>query len=174
MSNLSTQLFYGFYNLLTFKGKKYIFIATQQNLNGVKMMNNMNFGQDQMEQMTQTATQQAEEMAKMSQSGFDAWMQTTNIWMDNTQNMWKSCTDMMNASREKQAKAMKEFMSCKTLNDMTETSTKIAQATMEDTMSNATAMSEKTIKMCMDSMEPINDQMSKSFQQTMKKAKKAA
>ena len=137
-------------------------------------MNNFNFGQDQMEQMTKTATQQAEDMANMGKTGFDAWMKTTNIWMDNTQNMWKSCTDMMNSAREKQARAMKEFMSCKTLNDMTETGTKIAQQTMEDTMSNATTLSEKTIKMCMDTMEPINDQMTKGFQQTMKKAKKAA
>ena len=137
-------------------------------------MTNFNFGQDQFEQITQTATQQAEEVANMSKAGFDAWMKTTNIWMDNTQNMWKSCTDMMNSTREKQAKAMKEFMSCKTLNDMTETSTKIAQETMEDTMSNATTLSEKTIKMCMDTMEPINDQMTKGFQATMNKAKKAA
>ena len=81
---------------------------------------------------------------------------------------------MANSSREKQAKAMKELMSCKTLNDMSDASTKMAQATMEDTMSNATTMSEKTIKMCMDTMEPINDQMTKGFQQTAKKTKKAA
>jgi len=137
-------------------------------------MNNMNYGQDQMEQMTKAATDQAEELSKMGKSGFDAWMKTTNMWMDNTQTLWKSCTDMANSSREKQAKAMKELMSCKTLNDMSDASTKMAQATMEDTMSNATTMSEKTIKMCMDTMEPINDQMTKGFQQTAKKTKKAA
>lgn len=137
-------------------------------------MNNMNMGQEQIEQMTKAATQQAEELANMGKTGFEAWMKTTNIMMDNTQAFWKSCTDMANTTREKQAQAMKQFMSCKTLNDMTETSTKIAQETMEDTMSNATTLSEKTIKMCMDTMEPLNDQMTKGFQTTMNKAKKAA
>lgn len=137
-------------------------------------MANFNFGQDQMEQITKAMAQQAEELANASKTGFDAWMKTSNIFMDGLQTLYKSYTDMTNAQREQHAAAVKQFMSCKTLNDMTETSTKVAQETLEQTMSNATTLSEKTIKVCMDGLEPINEQMTKGFQKTMKKAQKAA
>jgi len=137
-------------------------------------MNTNKFTQDQLEQMTKTATQQAEDMASYGKAGFEAWMKTTNIWMDGTQTLWKTCNDMTTAAREQQAQAMKQFMSCKTLNDMTETSTRVAQETMEQAMTNATALSEKTIKVCMDTMEPMNDTITKGFQTAKKTTSKAA
>lgn len=137
-------------------------------------MNTYNFNQDQIEQLTKNATQQAEEFANYSKTGFDAWMKTTNIWMDNTQNLWKSCTDMANEAREQQAAAAKQLMSCKTLNDVTETSTKIAQELAENAMSNSTKLSEQTIKVCMEAAEPINDTISQGFKATKKAASKAA
>ena len=136
-------------------------------------MTNNKYTQDQIEQMTKAATQQAEELVNFGKTGFDAWMKTANIWMDGTQALWKTCNDMTTAARDQQAQAMKQFMSCKTLNDMTETSTRVAQETMEQTMSNATTLSEKTVKVCMDTMEPINDTITKGFQ-TAKKTAKAA
>ncbi len=136
-------------------------------------MNNYNMNQDQIEKMTQAATKQAEEFANFGKTGFDAWMKTTNLWMDGTQNLIKACTDMANNAREQQAAAAKQFMSCKTLNDMTETSTKLAQETMEQSMSNATALSEKTVKVCMDSLEPLNDTISQGFKATQKASKAA-
>jgi len=102
-------------------------------------MNTYNFNQDQLEQMTKQATEQAEQLNELSQNGFNAWMKTTNLWMDGTQTLWKSCTDMANQARESQTNAAQQFMSCKTLNDMTETSTKISQELAEQAMSNATS-----------------------------------
>lgn len=136
-------------------------------------MNAYNFNQDQLEKMTETATKQAEEMANFNKTGFDAWMRTANIMMDSTQNILKTCTDMANQARETQTNAAKQLMSCKTLNDVTETSTKIAQDMTEQVMSNATTLSERTIKVCMETMEPLNDTVNKGFK-TAKKATKAA
>ena len=137
-------------------------------------MTNDKYTQEQLEKVTKAATQQAEEMAEFSKSGFEAWMKSTNIFMDGATNMFKAWTDYGNSARETQAAAMKELMSCKSLQDMSETSTRVAQQTLEQTMSSATDISEKSIKLCMDSMEPINDQISKGFQKTAKKASKAA
>lgn len=137
-------------------------------------MNTYNFNQDQIEKMTKDATKQAEEFATLGQQGFNAWMQTTNILMDGTQSLMKTCTDMANQTRETQAAATKQFMSCKTLNDMTETGTKIAQELTEQAMSNATKLSEQTVKVCMDTAEPLNDTISQGLKATKKSAKKAA
>lgn len=137
-------------------------------------MTNDKFTQDQMEKVTRAATQQAEEMADFSKSGFEAWMKSTNIFMDGATSLFKTMSNYGNEAREKQAAAIKEFMACKTLNDMTETSTRVAQQSLEQVMSGATELSERSIKLCMDALEPINDQISKGFQKTAKKASKAA
>jgi hypothetical protein len=41
-------------------------------------------------------------------------------------------------------------------------------------MSSVTKLSEKTVKLAMDAIEPLNDTISKGFQKTMKKTAKAA
>jgi hypothetical protein len=132
------------------------------------------FSQDQMNKMAQATTQQAEEFAEFSKNGFEAWMQSTNIMMEGMSDMYKSWSSYGNKMRETQAEAVKEFMACKTLNDMTETSTRVAQQSMEQAMSGATEISEKTIKVYMDALTPINDQVNTAMQKTAKKAKKAA
>ena len=137
-------------------------------------MTNDQYSQEQMENVTKAATKQAEEMAEFSKSGFEAWMKSTNIFMDGATNMFKAFTEYGNSARETQAAAMKELLSCKSLQDVTETSSRMTQKTLEEAMSNATELSEKSIKLCMDSLEPINDQMSKGLQKTAKKASKAA
>jgi phasin family protein len=137
-------------------------------------MTNDKYAQEQMEKVTKAATQQAEEIADFSKSGFEAWIQSTNIFMDGATNLFKSMSNYANSARETQADAMKEFTACKTLNDMTETSTRVAQKSLEEAMNNATELSEKSIKLYMDSFQPINDQISKGFQKTAKKASKAA
>lgn len=137
-------------------------------------MTNDKYAQEQIEKATKAATQQAEEMAEMSKASFEAWMKSMNICMDGATNMFKTWTNYNNAVREKQATAMKELMACKTLNDVTETGTRVMQQSMEQSMNCATEMSEKSIKWCMQTMEPINDQISNGFQKTMKKASKAA
>lgn len=137
-------------------------------------MTDEKYAQDQIEKITKAATQQAEELADYSKSGFEAWMKSTNIWMDGATSLFKTMSNYNNQTREKQAAAMKEFMSCKTFNDMTETSTRMAQQSLEQAMSTATDISEQSIKLCMDALEPINDQVSKGMQKTAKKASKAA
>jgi phasin family protein len=127
-----------------------------------------------MNKMAQATTQQAEEFAEFSKNGFEAWMQSTNIMMEGMSDMYKSWSSYGNKMRETQAEAVKEFMACKTLNDMTETSTRVAQQSMEQAMSGATEISEKTIKVYMDALTPINDQVNTAMQKTAKKAKKAA
>tara|TARA_B100001750_G_scaffold80884_1_gene64278 strand:- start:587 stop:1000 length:414 start_codon:yes stop_codon:yes gene_type:complete len=137
-------------------------------------MTNDKYAQEQMEKVTKATSQQAEEFAEYSKSGFEAWIRSTNILMDGATNLFKTMSNYGNETRERQAEAIKQFMACKTLNDMTETSTRVAQQTLENAMSNATDLSEKSIKLCMDAMEPINDQVSKGIQKTTKKAAKAA
>jgi phasin family protein len=57
-------------------------------------------------------------------------------------------------------------MAAKTVSEMSEAQSKLAQQGFEDAMAAATKISEMTIKLCTEALEPINDQVTK----TVKKA----
>lgn len=120
--------------------------------------------QDQMEKYTAKAKAQAEEAASYGRDNYEAWMKSTTIVMEGAQDMMKYWTNSLNKAREQNAAAIKTFMSCKTLNDMTETGARIAQQNMEETLSSATEMSERSVRLCMDAFEPLNEQFSTTFQ----------
>lgn len=119
--------------------------------------------QEQMEKYSAKAKAQAEEAAAYGKENYEAWLRSTTIMMEGAQEMVKFWTNSTNKAREKNAAAIKTFMSCKTLNDMTETGAKIAQQNLEDTMSSATELSEKTVRLYMDAFEPLNEQFSSAF-----------
>ena len=122
-----------------------------------------NQAKENLDNYTAKAKEQAEEAAAFGKDSYEAWLKTTTIMMEGAQDMLKYWTNSANKAREKNAAAMKTFMSCKTLNDMTETGAKIAQQNLEDTMSSATEISEKTVRLYMDAFEPLNEQFSSAF-----------
>jgi phasin family protein len=77
--------------------------------------------------------------------------------------------DLAQEAGEKSQTMAKTIMSCKTINEFADVQTKMAQASFDEFMTNATKISEKSVKLCSDAMEPINDQMGKA----MKKASDA-
>jgi phasin family protein len=64
---------------------------------------------------------------------------------------------------EKSQAAAKSVMSCKTINEFADVQTKLAQASFDEFMTNATKISEKGVKLCTDAFEPINDQVGKAI-----------
>jgi phasin family protein len=102
----------------------------------------------------------------MGQDQMDAVMKSCTIWAKGMEDIMKICMDIATEAGEKTQNAAKTVMSCKTVNEFTEAQTKLAQASFDEFMTNATKISEKTVKLCTEAMEPINDQMGK----TMKRA----
>ena len=132
------------------------------------------YAQEQMEKMSKAANDQVEEISSFGRNGFDAWMKSTNVLFEGTGEMMKSWTSMTSKVRENNLNAVKELMACKTLSDITETSAKLAQESFEDGMNCATEISEKSIKIYMSALEPLNEQASTSFRKMTSKAQKAA
>ncbi len=108
----------------------------------------------------------AQDASAMSQEQMDAFMKSSQIFAKGMEDMMKACMDMAQNSAAKSQEAAQELMACKTLNELTEAQTKLAQSSFDEFMTGATKMSEMGVKLATDAMEPINDQMSK----TMKKA----
>lgn len=128
-----------------------------------KMENPMLKGNKQVEQLAQDA-------AAMGQDQIDAIMKSSAIFAKGMEDIMKTCMEIAAEAGEKSQSVAKSVMSCKTLNEFTEVQTKLAQASFDDFMTNATRISEKGVKLCTEAFEPINDQVGKAI----KKAADAA
>jgi len=124
-----------------------------------KMENPMLKGNKQVEQLAQDA-------AAMGQDQINAIMKSSAIFAKGMEDIMKTCMEICAEAGEKGQTVAKSVLSCKTLNEFTEVQTKLAQASFDDFMTNATRISEKGVKLCTEAFEPINDQVGKA----MKKA----
>lgn len=122
--------------------------------------NDMFKGNKQMEKMAQDAT-------VMGQDQMEAVVKASTIFAKGMEDMMKICMQIAQEAGEKSQMAAKTMMACKTLNEFTDVQTRLAQSSFDELMTNATKLSEKTVKVMTEAMEPINDQMGK----TMKRAK---
>lgn len=104
--------------------------------------------------------------AILGQDHMDAMMKSSTILAKGMEDIIKTCMEIAQNAGEKSANATKTLMSCKTLNELTEAQTKLAQSSFDDFMSNATRLSEMSVKLATECFSPINDQMGRS----MKKA----
>ncbi|MCB9965366.1 MAG: phasin family protein [Rhodospirillales bacterium] len=129
-------------------------IQPKESMMNMNMNNTKNF-----EKMSQNA-------ANMSKEVMEACQESASILAKNSQNCMSSYMTMMQSMAEKQAKIMKEMLSKKTINEMSETLQSASQESFNDMMMNMSKMSEQTMKAAMDCMEPISCQMTKA----MKKA----
>jgi phasin family protein len=100
------------------------------------------------------------------QDALQAYMKSGKIAAERMQDMMGYCMQMCQESSEKQAEAMKNFFTCKTVTDVTEAQSKFAQTSFDDMVQAMTKMTEMGIKCSSEIMEPFNDQFGKA----MKKA----
>lgn len=108
--------------------------------------------------------------AAFGKDQMDAYTKAAAVWARGSEEIFKACVELTQQTAEKNAEAIKSLMGCKTLNELTETQTKLAQSNIEGMIANATKLSELSVKVATDSFEPLNAQYSK----TAKKATSAA
>ena len=105
----------------------------------------------------------AQDAAVLGQDQVDAMMKSSTIFAKGLEDIMKTCMEIAQEAGEKSQSAAKTVMACKTLNEFTDIQTKLAQASFDEFMTNATRISEKAVKVCTDAFEPINDQMGKTI-----------
>lgn len=116
--------------------------------------------------MTQGKTQYdklAQDSAKAGQEQFEAVVQSTNVAMKGFEDIYKTCFSLLQSTADKNSKAVKTLLGCKTLNELTETQNKLLQQNFDDFMSGATKISEISVKVCTDCLEPVNQQLTKNI-----------
>lgn len=103
----------------------------------------------------------AQEATASAQEQFDAFSQAASIYAKGVEQMMKTCMEMAQQTTDELAESAKSLMSCKTINEYAEAQNRFAQATFEKIMGNTTKLSEMTIRIANDSLQPLNEQVGK-------------
>lgn len=116
--------------------------------------------------MTQTKAQyekMTSEAASSGKEGLEALVKSTNIWMKGSENLFKTYMTLAQDSASKNSEALKTLLACKNLNELAEAQNKLAQESFDGFMASATKISELSVKLATEALEPINDQVSKTI-----------
>ena len=89
-------------------------------------------------------------------------MESGTIFAKGFEDLFRTSMTLAQSSAEKQAQFVKEAMAVKSLNEFTDVQNKIAQASFDDFMANATKISELGTKLMTEASEPINTQVNKA------------
>lgn len=121
------------------------------NMESFTMKPNKNF-----DKFAQDATAQAQEQ-------FDAFSQAASIYSKGMEQMMKTCLELSQETADELAESAKSLMACKTINEYADAQNKFAQASFEKIMGNATKLSEMSIRIANDSLQPLNEQLNKAI-----------
>ncbi len=105
----------------------------------------------------------AKDATKGSKEQSDAFMASGTMFMKGFEDIAKAYMGWAQSSADKNAQAAKSMLSCKTINEFTETQNKWAQENFDDLMAGATKLSELSVKVTTEAFEPINDQVNKGI-----------
>jgi len=121
--------------------------------------------------MTQSKTQfdtLTKDATELSRDHVEACIKSSTIFAKGCEDMMRTMMSLAQSAAERQGKFVKEALNSKTLNEWTEVQNKIAQTNFDEFMSSATKMTEMSVKVLNDSVEPINAQMTKGIQKATK------
>ena len=111
----------------------------------------------------------AQDAAVAGQDQLDAILKSSTIVAKGVEDIVKTCMEIAQDTGEKTATATKSIFACKTLNELTDVQTRLAQSGFDDLMSNATKLSEISVKLYTDAFAPINDQFGKAIKKASEK-----
>lgn len=128
----------------------------------------------QQETKMKNTTQQFDAFIKdangLGQESLNAFVKSGTIFAKGFEDLVRASIEIAQESAEKQAQYVQDFIGAKTLNEITETQNKIAQANFNDFMSGATKISEIGVKLLTEASEPINEQINKGVQKAQNMA----
>lgn len=104
-----------------------------------------------------------QDAAAAAQEQFDAMSQAASICAKGFEQWMKACMEMTQETTDELAESAKALMACKTMNEYADAQNKFAQASFEKIMGNATKLSEMSIRLANDSLQPLNEQMNKAI-----------
>lgn len=126
------------------------------------METTMNNFKNQYEQFTGGASSSVRE-------GVESFSKSSATFAKGAEQILKTIAEVAQESSQRNAEAVKALMATRTLNEFAEAQNKLAQQNFDEAMSTMTKLSEMTIKLYSEALEPINGQVTKAMSAAMKK-----
>jgi phasin family protein len=105
----------------------------------------------------------ASDSAAFGKEQMDAYTKAAKALAKGGEELFRTYVALSQETAEKNAAALKALMGCKTLNELTEAQSKLAQESLEGAISNVTKLSELSVRIATESFEPINAQVTKAM-----------
>ena len=129
--------------------------------------------EDFMSKNTQFFEQMTQNVSNANKESMEAMVQSGTRFFKGMEDFSKTLISMSQDANQKNTEAFKTLMGCKTITELSEAQTKLAQQSFDDMVSNTSKLSEIGIKLATECTQPINDQMAKQMKQAADSARAA-
>jgi hypothetical protein len=117
---------------------------------------------EQMSKASQGANRAAEESMQISRENAEAMVEVCNVAVAVTKELMAEMISYMNRQFAQNVELSKQVLSCRTLNDMFDLSTRITKANLDAFFSESVKISEMLFQCATDVSEPLNERLSDS------------
>ena len=115
---------------------------------------------EHVEKANQAMIKTAEEMQKLSKENLEACLQASTIIAKGMQELGREWTAYLQESMERSAAATKALMAARTMQEIVSLQSDWMKASLDKLIAEATKLSEQTVKVTNEAMEPINARLS--------------
>ena len=115
---------------------------------------------EHVEKANQAMIKTAEEMQKLSKENLEACIQCSTIIAKGMQELGREWTAYLQESMERSATAAKALMAARTMQEILTLQSDWLKASLDKMVAEATKMSEQTVKVTNEAMEPISARLS--------------
>ncbi len=147
------------------------------NTDGQLQDNILSAGQKGVEQMAKSAdaaTRSLNSMMEISKENMEACVECSNIAATASKHMGAEWVNYANKSFSQNIELSKEFLSCRTLNDMFDLQSKFMKANLDNFFSESVKMSEMAFEAATTASEPLNETLSQTTDKWTKTLSEAA
>jgi phasin family protein len=117
-------------------------------------------GREHVEKANQAMIKSAEEMQKLSKENLEACIQASTIMAKGMQELGREWTAYLQESMDRSAAAAKALMAARTMQEVVSLQSDWVKASLDKLLAEATKLSEQTVKVTNEAMEPISARLS--------------
>lgn len=125
---------------------------------------------EQVEKASVATLKGYDDFASISKQNVDAFIKASNIFAKGFEDLSRSCMGYAQSAADKQAEAAKAMMSAKSVTEFMELQSDLARSSFDTVIAETTKLSEMTIKLANETLEPISAQANATFERLVKSA----
>ena len=123
---------------------------------------------EQLAKTTSTTNRAAAEAMELSRENVEAMVEATNISVSVSKELGAELVTYMNKMFSQNVELSKQILSCRTLNDMFDLSSKLMKTNLDGFFSESVRMSEMLFQCATDVSEPLNERMTETTERLTK------